>query len=248
MPALQCRSPVNVPGLLDKVTKLSHLCPMPSADDRQRSPLCESPAEEIANMLTHGLGTALAIAALVAMVLISDGEPYRVASAIVFGTTLILLYLSSTLYHAFTAHRVKAVFQALDHACIYLLIAGSYTPLTLVALRGHWSWSWSLFGTIWFLAVAGVLLKTFLRGRKDTWWSTLLYVIMGWLVVVALGPMTRILPTAGVAWMVAGGLCYTFGVIFFSWRTLRFNHSIWHLFVLAGSACHVIATTLYILR
>ncbi|MDB6076329.1 MAG: hlyIII, partial [Akkermansiaceae bacterium] len=169
-------------------------------------------------------------------------------SACVFGTTLVMLYLSSTLYHASTSLKAKSILQSFDHACIYLLIAGSYTPLTLVALRERWGWSWSLFGTIWFLALAGVLLKTFMRGRKDNWWSTLLYVIMGWLVVVALGPMTRILPPAGIAWMVAGGLCYTFGVIFFSWRSLRFNHSIWHLFVLSGSACHVIATMLYILR
>lgn len=227
---------------------LSHFDAMPSADDRQRSPLCESHAEEIANTLTHAFGTALAIASLVAMVLMSDGERYRVVSASIFGGTLVLLYLSSTLYHAFTSPRIKSVLQALDHACIYLLIAGSYTPLTLVALRETWGWSWALFGTIWFLAIAGVLLKTLARGRKDTWWSTLLYIVMGWLVVVALGPMTRILPAAGIAWMVAGGLCYTFGVAFFAWRKLRFNHSIWHLFVLAGSACHVIATMLYILR
>ncbi|MCW1916878.1 hemolysin III family protein [Luteolibacter sp. GHJ8] len=214
--------------------------------DRPRSPLCESHAEEMASMATHAIGTALAIAALVAMVLIANGEAYRTISAGVFGGTLILLYLSSTLYHATSCERRKPMLQALDHACIYLLIAGSYTPLTLVALRGPWGWS--LFGIVWTMALGGVLLKTICRGKRDTWWSTALYIVMGWLAVIAWGPMVRALPPAGVAWMVAGGLCYTLGVIFFAWRKLRFNHAIWHLFVLAGSACHVIASAVYILR
>jgi hemolysin III len=197
-------------------------------------------------MATHALGTALSIAALVAMVVLAGGETFRTVSACIFGGTLVLLYGSSTLYHATSCPRRKPVFQALDHACIYLLIAGSYTPLTLVALRGPWGWS--LFGVVWFLALAGVLLKTLGRGKRDTWWSTALYIVMGWLAVLAFGPMLRALSPAGVAWMVAGGLCYTFGVIFFAWKRLRFNHAIWHLFVLAGSACHVAATSLYILR
>ncbi len=197
-------------------------------------------------MATHALGTALAIGALVAMILVADGEVFRTVSASVFGGTLVLLYLSSTLYHATSCERRKPLLQALDHACIYLLIAGSYTPLTLVALRGPWGWS--LFGIVWMMAFGGVLLKTLSRGKRDSWWSTALYIVMGWLAVIAWGPMIRALPVAGVAWMVAGGLCYTLGVIFFSWRRLRFNHAIWHLFVLAGSACHVIATVLYILR
>ena len=214
--------------------------------DRPRSPLCESHAEEMASMATHAIGTALAIAALVAMVLIANGEAYRTISASVFGGSLILLYLSSTLYHATSCERRKPMLQALDQACIYLLIAGSYTPLTLVALRGPWGWS--LFGIVWTMALGGVLLKTICRGKRDTWWSTALYIVMGWLAVIAWGPMVRALPAAGVAWMVAGGLCYTLGVIFFVWRKLRFNHAIWHLFVLAGSACHVIASAVYILR
>ena len=197
-------------------------------------------------MATHALGTALAIGALVAMILVADGEVFRTVSASVFGGTLVLLYLSSTLYHATSCERRKPLLQALDHACIYLLIAGSYTPLTLVALRGPWGWS--LFGIVWMMAFGGVLLKTLSRGKRDSWWSTALYIVMGWLAVIAWGPMIRALPVAGVAWMVAGGLCYTLGVIFFSWRRLRFNHAIWPLFVLAGSACHVSATVLYILR
>ena len=197
-------------------------------------------------MVTHAIGTVLAIAALVAMVLIAEGEAYRTVSASVFGGTLILLYLSSTIYHATSCERRKPILQALDHACIYLLIAGSYTPLTLVALRGPWGWT--LFGIVWTMALGGVLLKTLCRAKRDSWWSTALYIVMGWLAVIAWGPMIRALPPAGVAWMVAGGLCYTLGVIFFAWRKLRFNHAIWHLFVLAGSACHVIASALYILR
>ena len=219
---------------------------MPPEPQRPRSPLCESKAEELASTATHALGTALAIGALVAMILVADGEVFRTVSASVFGGTLVLLYLSSTLYHATSCERRKPLLQALDHACIYLLIAGSYTPLTLVALRGPWGWS--LFGIVWMMAFGGVLLKTLSRGKRDSWWSTALYIVMGWLAVIAWGPMIRALPVAGVAWMVAGGLCYTLGVIFFSWRRLRFNHAIWHLFVLAGSACHVIATVLYILR
>nr|WP_081886225.1 hemolysin III family protein [Haloferula sp. BvORR071] len=214
--------------------------------ERPRSPLCESHAEEMASMATHAVGTALAIAALVGMVMVAEGETFKTISAIVFGGTLVLLYLSSTIYHAVSCPRRKPWLQALDHACIYLLIAGSYTPLSLVALRGPWGWS--LFGVVWFLAIAGVLLKTLGRGKRTSWWSTGLYIFMGWLAVFALGPMIRALPVAGIAWLVAGGLCYTFGVIFFAWEKLRFNHAIWHLFVLAGSACHVAATALYILK
>ncbi len=213
---------------------------------KPRSPLCESPAEEIASMATHAFGTALAVVSLVIMLMIAGGEAFRTVSASIFGGTLVLLYFSSTLYHAISCPRKKPILQALDHACIYLLIAGSYTPLTLVALRGPWGWS--LFGVVWFFALAGVLLKTLLRGRRDTWWSTALYIVMGWLAVIAFGPLIRALPPAGIAWLVAGGLCYTLGVVFFAWRRLRFNHAIWHLFVLAGSACHVIATAAYILR
>ncbi|WP_035612990.1 hemolysin III family protein [Haloferula sp. BvORR071] len=200
----------------------------------------------MASMATHAVGTALAIAALVGMVMVAEGETFKTISAIVFGGTLVLLYLSSTIYHAVSCPRRKPWLQALDHACIYLLIAGSYTPLSLVALRGPWGWS--LFGVVWFLAIAGVLLKTLGRGKRTSWWSTGLYIFMGWLAVFALGPMIRALPVAGIAWLVAGGLCYTFGVIFFAWEKLRFNHAIWHLFVLAGSACHVAATALYILK
>lgn len=211
----------------------------------QRSELCDSHREEVASLLTHAAGVVLSIAALVTMLVISAGEPLKVVSAAVFGTSLVLLYVSSTLYHFFTSARWKARFQSLDHACIYLLIAGSYTPVTLITLRGVAGW-W-LFGTVWTLAVAGVLIKTLRKGRKDHWISTVLYLAMGWLVVFAFGPLLKNLPLAGVWWLVAGGLAYSSGVVFFAWRRLPFNHAIWHLFVLGGSACHVLAIARYVL-
>ncbi|RYD24698.1 MAG: hemolysin III family protein [Verrucomicrobiaceae bacterium] len=207
--------------------------------------MCDSHREEVASLLTHAVGVVLSIAALVTMLFISWGEPLKVVSAAVFGSSLVLLYLSSTLYHFFTAARWKALFQSLDHACIYLLIAGSYTPVTLITLRGAAGW-W-LFGTVWTLAVAGVLIKTLRKGKKNHWISTALYLVMGWLVLLAFGPLLKNLPMAGVWWLVAGGLAYSSGVIFFAWRKLPFNHAIWHLFVLGGSACHVLAIARYVL-
>jgi hemolysin III len=218
----------------------------PGMAEIARSPLCDTHREEIASAVTHGAGLVFSLAALVGMMGASGGEALRLTAAAVFGGSLVLLYLSSTLYHLFTEHRRKAFFQMLDHACIYLLIAGSYTPLTLVALKGPWGWS--LFGVVWFLALAGILVKTLVARRRDHWISTALYIGMGWLAVIALGPMIRALPLAGFLWIVAGGVSYTAGVVFFVWNRLPFNHAIWHLFVLGGSVCHVIAVYCYILR
>lgn len=210
-----------------------------------RSDLCDSHREEVASLLTHALGTVLSIAALAVMLMVSAGDSLKVVSAAVFGTSLVLLYASSTLYHFFTSPRWKARFQALDHACIYLLIAGSYTPVTLVTLQGASGW-W-LFGIVWGLAIAGVLIKTLVRRRRDHWISTALYLLMGWLILVAFGPLVRELPMAGVWWLVAGGVTYSAGIIFYAWNKLPFNHAIWHLFVLGGSACHVMAMSRYVL-
>ena len=211
-----------------------------------RSPLCDSHREEVASLLTHAAGVVFSIAALVTMLFLAGGAPLKIVSGAVFGMSLILLYLSSTLYHFFTSPRWKAHFQVLDHACIYLLIAGSYTPITLIPLRGVWGW-W-LFGIVWALALAGVLIKTLRKGKKDHWISTALYLAMGWLIVFAFGPLVRNLPLAGVWWLVAGGLSYTFGIVFYVWQRLPFNHAIWHLFVLGGSICHVVAVSCYVLR
>jgi hemolysin III len=211
-----------------------------------RSTLCDSHREEVASLVTHGAGVVFSIAALAVMLFLSEGEPLKVISALVFGSSLILLYLSSTLYHFFTSPRWKARFQALDHACIYLLIAGSYTPITLITLRGASGW-W-LFGIVWSLAIVGVLMKTVKKGKRDHWISTALYLAMGWLILFALRPLIRELPLAGVWWLVAGGVTYSLGIVFYAWNRLPFNHAIWHLFVLGGSVCHVLAVAGYVLR
>ena len=204
-----------------------------------RSPLCDSHREEVASVVTHAVGVVLSVVALAAMLMLAGGEFLKVVSAAVFGGSLVLLYASSTLYHFCTSARWKSLFQALDHACIYLLIAGSYTPITLITLRGVTGW-W-LFGTVWTLAILGVLIKTFRKGKKAHWISTLLYLAMGWLILFAMGPLVRGLPMAGVWWLVAGGFTYSLGIVFYAWKRLPFNHAIWHLFVLGGSACHVTA-------
>lgn len=211
----------------------------------QRSPLCDSHREEVASLLTHAAGALLSVFALVAMIVVSWGEPLKIVSAAVFGVSLVLLYSSSSLYHFFTSLKWKARFQSLDHACIYLLIAGSYTPVTLVTLQG--AWGWSLFGVIWGLAICGISIKICFKGKKDHWISTALYLLMGWLVVLAIGPLLKGMPLAGFWWLVAGGLAYSGGVAFFVWKRLPFNHAIWHLFVLGGSACHVMAIARYVL-
>lgn len=213
--------------------------------DSQRSDLCDTHREEVASLVTHAIGVVFSIAALGVMLYLSAGDLLQTVSAVVFGSSLILLYSSSTLYHFFTSPRWKARFQSLDHACIYLLIAGSYTPFTLITLRGPWGWS--LFGAVWSMALGGVLMKTLWKGKKDHWISTMLYLVMGWLIVLAIGPLFRGMPIAGIAWLAAGGLAYTLGVIFFAWNRLPFNHAIWHLFVLGGSVCHVIAACHYVL-
>lgn len=196
--------------------------------------------------MTHALGVVVGIAALMVMLALSGTDACKLLSAAVFGTSLVLMYSSSALYHYFTSPGWKKRFQALDHACIYLLIAGSYTPITLITLRG--AWGWSLFGAIWAMAVCGVLMKTLWRGKKDHWISTVLYLFMGWLIVLAFGPLSRLMPTMGLRWLVAGGIAYSLGVVFYLWNRLPFNHAIWHLFVLGGSICHVLAICLFVIR
>lgn len=173
-------------------------------------------------------------------------DAWSIVSGAIFGSSMILLYLSSTLYHSFSGPKIKELFQIFDHSAIYLLIAGTYTPLILVSVRTPLGWS--IFGVIWFLAIGGILFKSIMRSNREHWASTALYVLMGWLIVLILPSVIRELPPAGFWLLVAGGLSYTFGVAFFVWQKLPYNHAIWHLFVLSGSICHALAVILFILH
>lgn len=201
--------------------------------------------EELANSLTHGLGVLLSAAGLVALVSASvrHGDAWHVTSTAIFGGTLVLSYLTSTLYHSLRGARVKEILRKFDHAAIFLLIAGTYTPFMLVTLRGPWGWS--LFGVVWGLALVGIALKFWFAGRFRLV-STLIYLAMGWLVLVALKPLAANLPRAGLNWLVAGGLCYSLGAAFYLWKRLSYHHAVWHLFVLAGGACHWVAIFRYV--
>ena len=212
----------------------------------KRDLLLEHPQAEWLNTLTHGFGWALSIAALVVMVFFAaiHGSARHVVGTAVFGSTMVLLYAMSTLYHAFRDVRVKKVFRILDHAAIYLLIAGTYTPFCLTVLRG--AWGWSLFGVVWGLAALGILFKS-LFGPRYELFSVSVYLTMGWLVLIAILPLWRALPPWGVAWLFGGGVCYSLGTLFYAWESLPFNHAVWHLFVLAGSSCHIVAVMAFVI-
>lgn len=203
----------------------------------------QSFGEEIANSISHGVGFLAALIALPVLVL--GAVPHGAAAivgAAVFAATMVLLYLTSTLYHALAPNRAKRVFQILDHGAIYLLIAGTYTPFTLGALRGPWGWT--LFGLTWALAGAGIVLKS-VRGVQYPRLSTGLYLAMGWLILAAAKPLWHAMPGWGLVWLAAGGVAYTAGVGFYAAGRMRYGHFVWHLFVLAGTACHVIAVLRY---
>ena len=202
--------------------------------------------EEIWHAITHGIGLGLSIAGLVVLVVFSalDGTALSVACSAIFGAALIILYGSSTLYHAITHTKVKKIFQQLDHASIYVLIAGTYTPITLLALEG--AWGWSIFGVIWGAALLGISLKIIYPNRFETF-SLILYVIMGWMIVIAIQPLLDSMESGGLWLLLAGGLSYTFGVIFYVWDKLPFNHAIWHLFVLGGSILHYLMVLFYVI-
>ena len=206
-----------------------------------------SRGEEIANSVTHGVGWLLSVIGLVSLVVraAATGGTLRVVSCAIFGATLVLLYASSTLYHALPSERAKRIFRVFDHSAIFLLIAGSYTPLALVALGG--GWGWSLFGSIWFLAVVGILLSTVAHGRWR-WLSVTLYVTMGWLVVIAIKPLVAALDTPALVLVVLGGLAYTGGLVFYAWKRLPYSHAVWHVFVLAGSVLHYFAVLLAVAK
>ncbi|ALJ29009.1 transmembrane hemolysin protein [Stenotrophomonas acidaminiphila] len=202
--------------------------------------------EEIASALTHGLGAVTALGASAVLITLAAiyGDGWQLASAIVFGIALLLLYTASTLYHAIQHPVAKGRLKIFDHCAIYILIAGTYTPFTLIGLRGPWGWG--LFAAIWTLAVGGVIFKLFYTGRFKRL-STAIYIAMGWLVVVAIEPMWNSLDGFTLGWLLAGGVSYTLGTYFYHRESVRYSHAIWHLFVIAGSVCHFVSVTAQIL-
>ena len=204
----------------------------------------QSLGEEIANSVSHGVGLLAAVAAAPVLVLsaVRSGGAARITGASVFAATMVLLYLTSTLYHALPRNRAKRVFQVLDHAAIFLMIAGTYTPFTLGVLHG--TWGWTLFGLVWGLALAGVVL-TAVGGVRYPKLRTGLYIAMGWLILIAVKPLWLRVPPWGLFWLLAGGIAYTGGVAFYAAKRVRYSHFIWHLFVIAGTACHFIAVLRY---
>jgi hemolysin III len=205
-----------------------------------------SPIEEIANTVTHGFGLLLSIAGFFILVWLAslEGDILHVTSSLVYGSSLVVLYAASTFYHGATSPKLKQTLQIVDHCCIYLLIAGSYTPLTLIVLRG--SFGQSLLALVWSFAVVSIILKIYFGNRFPVI-SVFSYLLMGWIGVVAVQPLFAALGFVPIALIVAGGIAYTVGVIFFAWNRLPHNHAIWHLFVLAGSICHFLAISIYVI-
>jgi len=204
----------------------------------------QSLGEEIANSITHGIGLLAAIIAAPLLILaaVQRGDTSSLIGAIIFASTMVLMYLASTVYHALPNNRAKEIFRLLDHGAIYLLIAGTYTPFTLGVLYG--AWGFTLLGLEWTLAIVGFVLKVFGKIRHPKL-STGIYLAMGWLALIAIRPFWQRMPLWGAFWLLAGGLAYTMGVGFFAAKRLRYAHSIWHLFVIAGTACHAIAVFAY---
>jgi hemolysin III len=208
-----------------------------------------SVGEEVANAITHGLGAALSIAALAILATLAGkrGDIWHVVSLCIYGATMVFLYSASSLYHSVPAPRAKNIFRILDHSSIFLLIAGTYTPVTLVLMRGPWGWA--LFSVVWAMAIGGIVVKAFLwnKAKMFGYLGVSLYIAMGWLVIIAVKPMLEMLPLGMIAWLLAGGLFYTLGVPFYMWKRLPYHHAVWHLFVLGGSACHFLAILWYVL-
>jgi hemolysin III len=202
--------------------------------------------EELANAITHGLGTVLSITGLVLLIIFASmkGTVWHVVSFTIFGVTMLLLYTASTLVHSFPEGKAKDLFETFDHSCIYLFIAGTYTPLLLVTLRS--TLGWTMFGIVWGLAIGGVVFKAFFT-KKFLVLSTLFYVMMGWLIVFMWNPLQELLMPGGIRLLIIGGLLYTFGSIFYIWRGFPYHHAVWHLFVVAGSVMHFFAILLYVL-
>jgi hemolysin III len=206
----------------------------------------ETPAEEVASSITHAVGGLLSSSAVTLLIVFAalSHDSRRVVAVSIYGATLVVMYVASTCYHMVRSQRVKRVMRIMDHASIYLLIAGTYTPILLISMTA--GWGWSLFGVVWGIALFGVVFKCYFVDRYETF-STTLYVVMGWLALVAIRQLFAALPAGGLWWLFGGGVAYTAGVIFFLWDHLPFNHAIWHLFVLAGSACHFFLVFFYVL-
>ncbi len=200
--------------------------------------------EEIANSVSHGLGLALAIAATPVLVIAAmrAGSAWNMVGVSVFASSMMLLYLASTFYHALPSNKAKQVFRVLDHGAIFLLIAGTYTPFTLGVMRGPWGWT--LFGLVWALALFGLTTKAVI-GAHHRWLSVPLYLAMGWLALIAAPQILTRIPLSGLIWLLAGGISYTAGVAFFAAPRLRYSHLMWHIFVIAGTVCHFFAVLWY---
>ena len=205
-----------------------------------------SKGEEIANTVTHGIGILTSIAALVLLIVFSaiNGTPLHLATFIVYGITMLMLYTSSTLLHALPKGKAKNVFEILDHSSIYFFIAGSYTPITLILMDG--ALGWTLFGIVWGLAIAGTVFKVFFV-KRFILASTLLYVLMGWLAVFGWSDITSTVGPGGIAFLVAGGVVYSLGAVFYVWRAFPYHHAVWHIFVLGGTVLHFFFVLLYVL-
>lgn len=202
--------------------------------------------EEVANAITHGIGAVLSLAGLVLLIVFSSlkGTAWHVVTFTIYGVSMLLLYASSTLVHSFKEGKVKDLFEFFDHSSIYIFIAGTYTPFMLVAVRG--TLGWSLFGVVWGIAIFGVLFKAFFV-KKFLFMSTIFYLIMGWLIVIAWGPLTESVPFEGIVLLITGGILYSLGTVFYVWRAFPYHHAVWHLFVLAASITHFFAIILYLL-
>ncbi|MBM7598967.1 hemolysin III [Virgibacillus halotolerans] len=205
-----------------------------------------SKGEEIANAITHGIGAVLSIVGLVVLIVSASlqGTAWHVVSFTIFGATMFILYMSSTMVHALPHGKAKDLFEIFDHASIYLFIAGSYTPFTFIVIQGKLGWT--MFGIIWGLAIAGTVFKAFFV-KKYLFTSTILYVLMGWMVILGWNQIVENLHPNGVILFVTGGICYTLGAIFYVWRGFKFHHAVWHLFVIAGTATHFFCVLFYVL-
>ncbi|MCP3030641.1 hemolysin III family protein [Halobacillus sp. A1] len=205
-----------------------------------------SKREEIANAITHGIGAVLSLAMLVLLIVFASlhGTAWHIVSVSIYGGTMLLLFVSSTLVHSFPPGKAKDLFEIFDHSAIYLFIAGTYTPMLLIPLRG--TLGWTLFAIIWGMAILGILFKVFFV-KRFVLLSTIFYVLMGWMIILAWGPLTAEVPAAGITYLVVGGVLYSIGSIFYVWRSFTYHHMVWHLFVLGGSIFHFFTIFFYII-